>query len=187
MHNYIKIIGGKWKGTKIHVLDLPGLRPTANRGRETIFNWLQNHIHDSNCLDLFAGTGALGFEAISRGAGHVTFVENNKETVNNLIRTKEKLKASNCQIEHSDAIKFIQKTDKKFDIVFIDPPYDFKNLKDTVETICKSQCIHNNTLVVTEWSKQNPLNITYLTKVKSGNFGVAQINIWEARTKNDSN
>jgi 16S rRNA (guanine966-N2)-methyltransferase len=100
-----------------------GLRPTPDRVRETIFNWLAPVIEGARCLDLYAGTGALGFEALSRGAEHAVFVERNASLVAGLRRTARELGAC-CTIHESAAKDFLHQTAERFDVVFLDPPYD---------------------------------------------------------------
>lgn len=123
MHtDQVRIIGGNWRGRKLTILNQPGLRPTTDRIRETVFNWLMNDVHDAVCLDAFSGTGALGFEALSRGAKQVSFCEQNKEVAQQLQKNSETLKC----IEHCDIIDnnfFETDFDKKFNIIFLDPPF----------------------------------------------------------------
>ncbi len=129
----VRIIGGTWKRTPLPVLDAEGLRPTPDRVRETLFNWL-NHLLDGdwsqvNCLDLFAGTGALGFEAASRGANSVLMVEENAAAVRQLNAIKEKLRADQVTIQRGDAQSVAQGfaarggAGAKFQVIFLDPPY----------------------------------------------------------------
>lgn len=129
----VRIIGGQWKRTPLNVLDAEGLRPTPDRVRETLFNWL-NHLLDGSwervrCLDLFAGTGALGFEAASRGAGSVVMVEDNPAAVRQLLATREKLRADNVDIRRGDALAAAStlasaaNDTSRFQVIFLDPPY----------------------------------------------------------------
>lgn len=129
----VRIIGGLWKRTPLVVLDAEGLRPTPDRVRETVFNWL-NHLLGSwnqvRCLDLFAGTGALGFEAASRGAASVLMVEENAAAVRQLEATKAKLNAEQVRIQRGDALKAAQSlaargegVESRFQVIFLDPPY----------------------------------------------------------------
>ena len=128
----VRIIGGQWKRTPLAVLDAEGLRPTPDRVRETVFNWL-NHLLDgyweqARCLDLFAGTGALGFEAASRGAAQVVMVEDNAAAVRQLQATREKLKAETVDIRRGDAFAAAttlaaQGDAGRFRVIFLDPPY----------------------------------------------------------------
>ena len=126
----VRIIGGQWKRTPLTVLDAEGLRPTPDRVRETVFNWI-NHLLDANwerasCLDLFAGTGALGFEAASRGAAKVVMLENNVQAIRQLEATKAKLKADQVTIQRGDALTFMQGLvgcgSPPLDLIFLDPP-----------------------------------------------------------------
>ncbi|MGB4499019.1 MAG: 16S rRNA (guanine(966)-N(2))-methyltransferase RsmD [Methylococcaceae bacterium] len=120
----LTIIGGQWRSRKIDVLDADGLRPTPNRVRETLFNWLQADIFNAQCLDLFAGSGALSFEAASRGAKNVVQIENNVAACQILKSNAEKLNATQIQIIQSDTLSYLQKSpENPFDVVFIDPPF----------------------------------------------------------------
>jgi 16S rRNA (guanine966-N2)-methyltransferase len=128
--NLIRIIGGQWKRTPLPVLDAEGLRPTPDRVRETVFNWL-NHQLDGNwngiaCLDLFAGTGALGFEAASRGAKRVVMVEENTPALRQLEATRAKLNAGQVSVVRGDALAAAQgmtRREDRFNVIFLDPPY----------------------------------------------------------------
>jgi 16S rRNA (guanine966-N2)-methyltransferase len=128
--NQVRIIGGAWKRTPLPVLSALGLRPTPDRVRETVFNWI-NHQRDANwanaqVLDLFAGSGALGFEAASRGAQSVTMIDTNVPVVRQLDEIKTRLKADNVTITRADALAVAQSAGargQKFDLIFLDPPY----------------------------------------------------------------
>jgi len=120
----LRIIAGSWRGRKLSIAEVEGLRPTPDRVRETIFNWLQPFIGGARCLDLFSGSGALGFEAASRGAEQVTLVELNRSAVKKLSENQTLLRAENCYIEHQSAQHFLASNTLKYDIVFIDPPYN---------------------------------------------------------------
>lgn len=121
--NRVRIIGGNWRSRIIDFPDSPGLRPTPDRVRETLFNWLGQSLAGKRCLDLFAGSGVLGFEAASRGAASVIMVESAKEVVAALRRNQLLLAAGQCQILAKDAVKAIDTLAGKFDVVFIDPPF----------------------------------------------------------------
>ena len=105
--NTLRIIGGEWRSRKLSFIDAEGLRPTPDRIRETLFNWLQGTIHGANCLDLFAGSGVLGLEALSRGACQVTFVEKNKAVANQL-KTNLDLLKSDAEVHNQDALAYLQ-------------------------------------------------------------------------------
>ena len=120
----LRIIGGKWRGRRLHFPDAQSLRPTPDRVRETLFNWLQPCIGHSRCLDLFAGSGALGFEAASRGAREVVMVESNGRVAAALKQNCELLGAESIRVMPQDALAFLRSPAMPpFDIVFLDPPY----------------------------------------------------------------
>ena len=121
--NRLRIIAGRWRGMPITFPLRPELRPTPDRVRETIFNWLQSTIAGARCLDLFAGSGALGFEALSRGAAAAVLVDRDPQIVRHLQDTATKLGASSAQCVVSDALKFLAQAPTPFEIVFLDPPY----------------------------------------------------------------
>lgn len=121
----IRIIGGLWKRTKLAVADKPGLRPTPDRVRETLFNWLGQDLTGWRCIDAFAGTGVLGFEAASRGAKEVTLVEQDTALVAQLKRVQTQLQASATQVVRGDGVAALKHVDAaSMDVVFIDPPFD---------------------------------------------------------------
>jgi 16S rRNA (guanine966-N2)-methyltransferase len=123
--NEIRIIGGDWKRTKLSVADRPGLRPTPDRVRETLFNWLGQDLTGWRCIDVFAGTGVLGFEAASRGAKEVQLVELDTALVAQLKRTQIQLKANATQVVRGDGIVTLkQMNPASMDVIFLDPPFD---------------------------------------------------------------
>jgi len=120
----VRIIAGQWRGRKLKVPQQPGLRPTPDRVRETLFNWLAFDLPSRRCLDLFAGSGALGIEAASRGAATVVLVEKDRTTAQVLSQQLTNLAASQVEVIQADALSFLQQiSPKPFDIVFLDPPY----------------------------------------------------------------
>jgi len=161
--NTLRIIGGEWRSRKLAFVDAPGLRPTPDRIRETLFNWVQTHIHGARCLDMFAGTGALGLEALSRGAEDVVFVEKNKTCAQQLKQNIELLKA-NANVIEGDALVFlnsIEKPKQAFDLVFLDPPYRQQLLSKSLNYLIDETLIDKNSLIYLEheseesfdWSK----------------------------------
>jgi 16S rRNA (guanine(966)-N(2))-methyltransferase RsmD len=121
----IRIIGGQWRRTPIKVLDKPGLRPTPDRVRETLFNWLGQDLAGWRCVDAFAGTGALGLEAASRGAVQVLALESDAELARLLQQQAERLNATMVQVQRGDAVAAMQRLGSgAFDVVFLDPPFD---------------------------------------------------------------
>ncbi len=123
----VRIIAGDWKRTPLPVADVDGLRPTPDRVRETVFNWLEHlqmrRWNNRRCLDLFAGTGALGFEAASRGAAEVVLVESHPAALRHLQATRDKLDAQQVTLRRGDALAQFDALPGKFDLVFLDPPY----------------------------------------------------------------
>ena len=121
----IRIIGGQWKRTKLKVADRPGLRPTPSRVRETLFNWLGQDLTGWRCIDVFAGTGALGFEAASRGALDVRMVEHDSALVDQLKKVQTQLQASAVQIVRGDGVAVLKHLDAdSMDLILLDPPFD---------------------------------------------------------------
>jgi 16S rRNA (guanine(966)-N(2))-methyltransferase RsmD len=121
----VRIIGGQWRRTRLKVIDKPGLRPTPDRVRETLFNWLGQDLSDWRCVDAFAGTGALGLEAASRGAAHVLMLEQDPALVSALQTHVLRLQAGMVQVQRADAIAALQRLPAgSVDLVFIDPPFD---------------------------------------------------------------
>lgn len=122
----VRIIGGKWRNTRLPVEDAPGLRPTSDRARETLFNWLQPMLPGARVLDLFAGSGALGLEALSRGAKEAVLVERDRRRCECLRAVAGRLEGGGAaRIVHADALAFLRApTGERFDLAFVDPPFD---------------------------------------------------------------
>jgi 16S rRNA (guanine966-N2)-methyltransferase len=134
--NSVRIIGGIWRGRRVSFPDIPGLRPTPDRVRETLFNWLQNSIVGARCLDLFAGSGALGIEALSRGAGHAVFVEQTPAVCRVLQQSLAALRATaNARIMEMGAARYLRTLVEPFDIVFLDPPFGQNSLAEYIPMI----------------------------------------------------
>jgi 16S rRNA (guanine966-N2)-methyltransferase len=122
--NEVRIIGGKWRGRKLRFSGQPDLRPTLGRLRETLFNWIRADLRGARCLDLFAGSGALGFEALSQGAAHVTFVEHHRPSWQALKHSAALLDAETCSSTLCmDALSFLTGNTAPFDLIFVDPPF----------------------------------------------------------------
>ncbi|WP_417605632.1 16S rRNA (guanine(966)-N(2))-methyltransferase RsmD [Oceanimonas baumannii] len=128
----IRIIGGQWRGRKLPVLHSEGLRPTTDRIKETLFNWLMFDIRDRRCLDLFAGSGSLGFEALSRHATEVVLVEKDATVAAQLKRNLATLPAAPGTVVQADAEQYLQQAAQPFDLVFLDPPFH----KELLPTVC---------------------------------------------------
>jgi len=147
----LRIIGGKWRSRLLPVADLTGLRPTTDRVRETLFNWLQNDVPGAHCLDLFAGSGALGLEAASRGAASVTLLEMQNQAVAILAENIKTLEADQVQVIRSDAINWLKtKSSDSFDVVFIDPPFDSDYLVQACELLESQHCLAEHACIYLE-------------------------------------
>ncbi|MBX2868186.1 MAG: 16S rRNA (guanine(966)-N(2))-methyltransferase RsmD [Acidiferrobacterales bacterium] len=157
----IRIIGGQWRSRKLLFPTTASLRPTPDSVRETLFNWLQSDIPGSKCLDLFAGSGALGFEAASRGAARVKLVEKNTLVVQQLRKNIALLNASSqIQVEQRTAISLLEQDQEQYDIVFADPPFDPDLLAETCSAIASCKAIHDKTLLYLESARSpEPLPI----------------------------
>jgi 16S rRNA (guanine966-N2)-methyltransferase len=123
MKQTVRIIAGQYRGKKLHVPDVSGLRPTPDRVRETLFNWLMQSIRGARCLDAFAGSGALGFEAFSRGAERVVFIEQDRHAFDSLNRTAQAFNSPSLSVRQADACIYMKQTQEQFDLIFLDPPF----------------------------------------------------------------
>lgn len=163
----LRIIGGEWRSRQLPVVDLPGLRPTTDRVRETLFNWLKNDIAGSHCLDLFAGSGALGFEAASRGAASVTMLELQNAAMQVLKSNKQLLssdnagarnRADNIELVQQDALGWLANYQgKAFDVVFLDPPFDSDYLQKAIQLLGERGCLSDNAHIYLECGQHQSL------------------------------
>lgn len=145
----IRIIGGRLRGSRLDVPASPGLRPTPDRLRETLFNWLMPWSEGAHCLDLFAGTGALGIEAWSRLAASVVLVERDPALVQSLRANVQRLKID-AEVVQGDALAWLGAPSRRFDIVFIDPPFADNQWRDCVEALEKDGWLASNALIYVE-------------------------------------
>ncbi|MCX7125431.1 MAG: 16S rRNA (guanine(966)-N(2))-methyltransferase RsmD [Gammaproteobacteria bacterium] len=159
----LRIIGGTYRSRKIIFSEEPGLRPTHNRIRETVFNWLQDKIENSDCLDVFAGSGAMGFEALSRGAKHVTFIDISKNAVNHLKQNSINLKITNADFYQCDFMLQNPVQNKKFDVVFLDPPFQNNLLLQACELLASRELLNPDALIYLEFEKSG-VDISQLPK-----------------------
>jgi 16S rRNA (guanine966-N2)-methyltransferase len=148
--NQLRIIGGEWRGRKLGFPDVEGLRPTTDRVRETLFNWLAPVIHGARCLDLFAGSGALGLEALSRGAAGVTFVDTDRQAVQSLKENLSLLKDERGAVIQDGALSFLTSEPQPFDIVFLDPPFRKALLQPCLEQLCNDGWLVENARIYIE-------------------------------------
>jgi len=159
LKNKIQIIGGKYRGRKIAFPNTPELRPTPSRIRETLFNWLAPFIVNARCLDLFAGSGVLGFEAISRGALSCTFIEKDRKSLAMLRENAKLLHADAVEIWEKDALLWLKQLASTFDIVFLDPPYRTKLLSACFALFDEKDCLSENALIYFEADEPIELRI----------------------------
>lgn len=155
----VRIIGGKWRGKKIPIVGNQ-IRPTPDRVRETIFNWLQMALPQSRCLDLFAGTGVLGLEALSRGAKWVTFVEAELHSAQALKTVSQDMYGDQCIVKHMPALQFLkQPPAEPFDIIFLDPPYASDLLQQSLSLLLTGGWCHSGSILLFEHAKETVLSI----------------------------
>ena len=158
--NQLRIIGGEWRGRKLRFPDAPNLRPTPDRVRETIFNWLAPMINGSRCLDLFAGSGALGLEALSRGAAFTTFVDSHKKVIQVLKEHLDLLNANKqAQVLQFDSVKYLKNTPQKYDLVFLDPPYHMDFMQKVVPLLEENDWLADHAMLYLEIEKRQSLPV----------------------------
>ncbi|MCI1899960.1 MAG: 16S rRNA (guanine(966)-N(2))-methyltransferase [Enterobacter sp.] len=153
----IRIIGGQWRGRKLPVPDSPGLRPTTDRVRETLFNWLAPSMVDATCLDCFAGSGALGIEALSRYAASATLLEMERSVAQQLQQNLTTLKATNAKVVNTNTLAFLAKTGTPHNVVFIDPPFRKGLLEETLTLLENNGWLADDALIYIESEVENGL------------------------------
>jgi 16S rRNA (guanine966-N2)-methyltransferase len=154
----LRIIGGRWRGRRLNVPEAEGLRPTPDRVRETLFNWLQPYLAGASCLDLFSGTGALCLEALSRGAARVVMVEKAARVAEQLRRHVATLEAEHATVIQMDAVDFLNQAPQAFDIIFLDPPFRSHLIARCAEMIAARGWLRPDGLIYIETpSKYHPL------------------------------
>lgn len=158
--NQLRIIGGEWRGRKLRFPDAPNLRPTPDRVRETIFNWLSPIINGAHCLDLFAGSGALGLEALSRGAASTTFVDSHKKVVQALKSHLDLLSSNDrAKVFELDGIKFLKGEVQKYDLVFLDPPYHLDFMRKVIPLLEANEWLAKDAKIYLEIEKRQSLPV----------------------------
>lgn len=167
--NRVRIIGGTYRSRVIDFPDSQGLRPTPGRVRETLFNWLGQTLHGKRCLDLFAGSGALGFEAASRGASEVFMIETQPAAVAALHESRRKLAAEMCHVVSGDALDWLRRNQQRFDIIFVDPPFSSGLLPAVLRAIAPR--LNEQGVVYAEWGESVRL---VLAREEIGQFAVAK-------------
>ncbi len=153
----LRIIGGTNRGRKLRFPEGVAIRPTPDRVRETLFNWLQPMIHGARCLDLFAGSGALGLEALSRGASRAVFVDANREALAAIRATADQFDAQGAECVQADALAFLKSPGGPFDVVFLDPPFDTGLLEGAMKRLANSGCLAENAYIYVELPRTSTL------------------------------
>ena len=154
----VRIISGLWRGRKLPVHDAEGLRPTTDRVKETVFNWLAQDVPHSHVLDVFAGSGSLGFESASRQASKVQMIELNNKAYQQLVSNTALLKADNIRLHNTSALTFLTQPGSPHDLVFIDPPFRQGLLPETVALLEQNGWLSENALVYIETEKELTLD-----------------------------
>jgi 16S rRNA (guanine966-N2)-methyltransferase len=155
----LRIIGGQWRGRKLSFPEIEGLRPTGDRIRETLFNWLAPDIQGARVLDLFAGSGALGLEALSRGAERAVMIEKHQQAAANLLSHLKTLSAENAKVLSMDALQFLQQgnTEDKYQIVFIDPPFNADLWQPVVDLLNQPEWLATDAWIYVETPRESLL------------------------------
>ena len=153
----MRVISGKYKGMVLKEYDVVGTRPTMDRVKESLFGIIQNKVPNSICLDLFAGSGSLGLEAISNGAKKVYFVDKNKIVINNMKNNFTKIDDDYelYNLDYKEALNRFKSQNIKFDIVFLDPPYDFLLINDSIKLLKEYNLLNKDSYIVCEYTKEN--------------------------------
>ena len=153
----LRIVAGIWRSRLLEIADVPGLRPTAERIRETVFNWLAPHLAGARCLDLFAGTGALGLEALSRGAAEALFIEASPLAARTLQKNIAALEAKKATVRRTDAHRYLLTSGAdQFDIIFLDPPFADELLGDLCKLLDESSILAPDALLYVEEDRAKP-------------------------------
>ena len=172
----MRIISGKYKGKKLNGFNIEGTRPTMDSVNESLFGMIQTYIPDSIVLDLFAGSGALGLEAVSNGAKECYLIDNNIEAIKTIKENSQNFEEQ-LNIIHIDYKKFLKTTDKKFDIIFLDPPYKEKQLDTSLRIIEERGLLNENGIVICEYEIGEPH--TNLELIKEKSYGPKKIKIYK--------
>jgi 16S rRNA (guanine966-N2)-methyltransferase len=171
----IQIIGGKYRGKKISFPRVDNLRPTPNRIKETLFNWLMHDIRNARCLDAFAGSGSLGIEAFSRGAANITFIEKDKNAFNNLKKICESFQSPDISVINADTSQYLNKQSQNdittFDIIFMDPPFTKEFPTDCISYLSNTNILATNGLLYIEYGQEIDLDSTIWKRLKQKQAG----------------
>lgn len=182
--NKIRIIGGAFKGRKLSVIDMDGLRPTTDRVRETVFNWLQERVSGAKVLDLFAGSGALGLEALSRGASSLTLIEKDPDNAA-ILKHEVSILPGNSKdsvtVLCSDALNYLQSLPKGngFDLIFLDPPFGSELLEPAVELLVERELLNDGAIVYVEMGSAKKKPLFGLSMIRDEQMGQCHFGLYE--------
>ncbi|HIF9251160.1 16S rRNA (guanine(966)-N(2))-methyltransferase RsmD [Photobacterium damselae subsp. damselae] len=151
---FVRIISGQWRGRKLPVHDVEGLRPTTDRVKETLFNWLAQDIYQAKCLDLFAGSGSLSFEALSRGAESLTMIELDPKAAAQLKQNLTAIGATNATLHNTNSVNFLNQAGTPHDLVFIDPPFRKDLIQQVIAALEANHWLSPNALIYIEAEKE---------------------------------
>ena len=164
----VRIIAGSLRGRNVVFPDQENLRPTLSRVRETMFAWLEPYIYGANCLDLFAGSGAMGFEAVSRGAKQVLMVDQSPQVIEYIRRNQANFGVDNIELLQGSYLTLVSQIKQyaPFDLVFIDPPFLNNELENVLKWLAENDFLQNNSMILCEWGLQSAPNFPtmYITK-----------------------
>ncbi len=172
----MRVISGKYKGRRLKGFDIEGTRPTMDRVKESLFGMIQDRILGSVCLDLFAGSGALGIEALSNGASSCDFIDHNRISINTIFENTKNMD-EDFSVINCDYKKYLKSVSKKYDVIFLDPPYDKNLISKVLLYIEQYELLNDGGIVVCEYEKENI--VTNLKLVKEKSYGSKMIKIFE--------
>ena len=173
----IRITGGKNRSRKLFIPENNLTKPTMDKVRAAVFNALTNDVKGKDVLDLFSGSGSYGFEALSRDAKSVTFVDKEKEAITAIKKNAEMLKEANIKLFQSDVTSFLESKNDQFDLVFVDPPYKLDIYQNVLDLLEKNAYLKDDAIIVLESEKELSINEEKYKKVKLYNYGLAKIYI----------
>ena len=173
----MRVISGKYKGKKLEGFNIEGTRPTMDRVKESLFGSIQNYIKNSIVLDLFAGSGSLGIEALSNGASMCYFVDNSSDIINALKKNLNDIENANIiKNDYEKSLNYFKENDIKFDIIFIDPPYKLNLINDSIEKILEYNLLNDNGIIVCEY--ENEVINCNLELIKEKKYGTTYVKIF---------
>lgn len=179
MKQTIRIIGGTYRGKKIHFPSIEGLRPTPDRVKETLFNWLMYDIKGARCLDAFAGSGALGFEAFSRGAAKVVLIEQSYAACTHIKKVISQFNTSLLHLIQDDACRYLQHSQEQYDIIFLDPPFAHNYIPECVQLIIKNAVLIPGGLLYIESPKAVEMDREHWKLLKEKQSGQVVSSLFE--------